>query len=356
MNKDTLHELKLLPEHIREISRNSGKTWAGILLDFMLLRFKKSLEFNEYYKYELEKADARFIDDYLGTKKKLEYLAVLNPRKYYILARNKFLANNLMNALGIPTARLLFYYNPEAGGSFANLLNHADQVEEFLKENDIRSFFYKTTESSQGEGIGKIARVSQEEGRLILHSPTGMSLRVPDVFAGDPLVVEEPVEQTQQLNALNPDSVNTLRVMTALYPDGRVNVFATFIKVGRKNRFVDNAGQGGNVNIPIDPVTGVSYDPIRFDGWRKVTPISVHPDTGADLINFRIDHFDEILEVVKSFQARISFLKAIGWDIAITPSGPVVIEMNDLWDNTGQYFVGRGWEKDVQRCYDSWKD
>ena len=49
------------------------------------------------------------------------------------------------------------------------------------------------------------------------------------------------------------------------------------------------------------------------------------------------------------------FCKAIGWDIAITDEGPVVIEVNEMWDRTGQYFIRRGWRNEIRDCYMAWK-
>ena len=48
-------------------------------------------------------------------------------------------------------------------------------------------------------------------------------------------------------------------------------------------------------------------------------------------------------------------MKAIGWDVAITDDGPVIIEINDFWDTTGQLFIQRGWRKEVRECYLAWK-
>ncbi len=49
------------------------------------------------------------------------------------------------------------------------------------------------------------------------------------------------------------------------------------------------------------------------------------------------------------------FLRAIGWDIAITDQGPVVVEINDFWDETGQLFVRKGWKPEIENCYQEWE-
>lgn len=56
------------------------------------------------------------------------------------------------------------------------------------------------------------------------------------------------------------------------------------------------------------------------------------------------------------FPAAFPFLKAVGWDIAVTEKGPVVIEINDFWDRTGQLFIKRGWRKEIRECYSAWSE
>jgi hypothetical protein len=49
-------------------------------------------------------------------------------------------------------------------------------------------------------------------------------------------------------------------------------------------------------------------------------------------------------------------VKAAGWDVAITDDGPVVIEVNDSWDRTGQLFIGAGWKDEIKACFQKWDD
>ena len=170
-----------------------------------------------------------------------------------------------------------------------------------------------------------------------------------------PLLFERKIKQTQQLSAFNPSSVNTVRFMTTLMPTGEAKVIATFIKIGRSGAFVDNAGGGGNVDAGIDVETGKIYGSIEFNGFRKTRPIDCHPDTGAQLNNVVIEHWEEICAQLCRFQQRLPFLKAIGWDVAITDDGPVIIEINDFWDTTGQLFIQRGWRNEIRECYLVWR-
>ena len=83
--------------------------------------------------------------------------------------------------------------------------------------------------------------------------------------------------------------------------------------------------------------------------------IEVHPDSGAQIKGVFINNWEAIKEEVIKFQQAFPFCKAAGWDIAVTDEGPVVIEVNDFWDRTGQAFIRRGWRKEIRECYFAWK-
>jgi hypothetical protein len=93
----------------------------------------------------------------------------------------------------------------------------------------------------------------------------------------------------------------------------------------------------------------------EFNGWRKTKVITHHPDSGALLEGVKIDDWENIVAQVLHFQECFPYVKAAGWDIAITDDGPVVIEVNDFWDRTGQYFIHRGWRNEIRDCYLAWK-
>lgn len=182
----------------------------------------------------------------------------------------------------------------------------------------------------------------------------GKRILLDEILSGEPLLFEALIVQTSQINSFNPSSVNTVRFMTVAYPDRRVEIIAAFIKIGRSGACIDNAGAGGNVDAAIDVQTGMIYNAIQFDGFRKIKDIECHPDSNVQLNGTIIKEWDKIkLEVIK-YQQSLPFLKAAGWDIALTEDGPVVIEVNDFWDETGQLFLRKGWKKEIESCYLQW--
>jgi hypothetical protein len=327
-----------------------------VMRDYISLYRAKGLTPEEYYEFEFEKQSEEFRRDFLGLNEQRYYLDLLNPLKYFSLARNKYMAHKMLENTGVRTSELYCYYQPEATyAENTECASDIDGVLRILKTKGVQSCVIKTTESSHGDNVLVIQNIDYQDGNAILTRFDGQQLLLSSVLSNEPLIFESLVRQTEQFAAFNASSVNTVRFMTALYPDGSAKVIATFIKIGRAGRCVDNAGGGGNVDVCVDVATGKICHAIRFDGWHRVQEIDSHPDSGNPLNGVVIENWDSIKAEVICFQQAFPYCKVAGWDIAITDEGPVVIEVNDFWDRTGQFFIRKGWRNEIRDCYLAWK-
>lgn len=327
-----------------------------VMRDYISLYRAKGLTPEEYYEFEFEKRSEEFRRDFLGLNEQRYYLDLLNPLKYFSLARNKYMAHKMLENTGVRTSELYCYYQPEA--TYAENTESAgdiDGVLRILKTKVTRSCVIKTTESSHGDNVWVIQNIDYQDDDATLTRFDGQQMLLSSVLSNEPLIFESLVHQTEQFAAFNASSVNTVRFMTALYPDGSAKVIATFIKIGRAGRCVDNAGGGGNVDVCVDVATGKICHAIQFDGWHRVKEIDSHPDSGNPLNGVVIENWESVKAEVIRFQQEFPYCKVAGWDIAITNEGPVVIEVNDFWDRTGQFFIHRGWRNEIRDCYLAWK-
>ena len=341
---------------LKKVSHQSGKPIFSILSDFYRLRKKKGILFEEYRDFSFLTADLEFIDSFLGFREQIVYLDRLNPVKYYSLARNKYVSHCLLESFGIKMPRLLGYYHPSTsfdgkGDNYSNI----EQIIEGLKHYDVHNIVIKTTESSHGNGVWVIDRIQYNNCDAIFHLVNDKSIRLSEILQNkEPFLIEERVLQTQQLSSFNPTSVNTIRFMTTLYPSGEAKIIGAFIKIGRTGSFIDNAGSGGNIDANINLDTGVLENVVEFNGFDSIRKIEYHPDNGCQLEGVKIENWEMIRKMIKKYQQSCPFIKAVGWDVAITDDGPVIIEMNDFWDRTGQLFIGKGWRHDIRDCYLEW--
>lgn len=328
----------------------------GVIKDYLSLFRIKGLTIDEYYDFELEKQDEVFRESFLGLNEQRYYLDYLNPVKYFSLARNKFFAHKILDNTGVRKTMLYCYYQPEARYIASDVC--ACSLEEvlcLLESKGVHTCVIKTTESSHGDNVLVINDIIYLERDALLKCFDGTEFTLSSILGQEPLIFESIVQQTKQFAAFNNSSVNTVRFMTTLWPDGSAKIIATWLKIGRAGKCVDNAGNGGNVDAGVDVETGIIYNVGQFDGWRKVKRVDHHPDSGSLINGVVIEHWDEIKEEVIKFQQAFPYCKAAGWDIAITDNGPVVIEVNDFWDRTGQYFIKKGWRKEIRDCYLAWE-
>lgn len=327
-----------------------------VFFDYLSLYLSKGLTWEEYYDFEFEKQDKEFRRSFLGINEQRYYLDYLNPLKYYSLARNKYLAHKMLENTGVRKSELYCYYQPEARfiseNSFASDLKGVLSI---LKQKSVRSCVIKATEGSHGHNVWVIKNIEYQDHDAVLCRFDGQNLLLSSLLEDDALIFESVVKQTKQFSSFNESSVNTVRFMTTLWPDGSAKVIATWFKVGRAGRCVDNAGNGGNVDAAVDVETGRIYNVVEFNGWRKDKKIEYHPDSGSRIDGVIIENWPAIKEEVQRFQQAFPYCKAAGWDIAITDEGPVVVEVNDFWDRTGQYFIKMGWRKEIRDCFFAWK-
>ena len=328
----------------------------AVLYNVVLLQ-NKGYKFVEIHDNELDIRGKDYEESFLNWKEQQEYLSLLNPRKYFSLARNKYLTHLILDKVGITSkSELYVYYSPESGLETDCIARNYKSVAKILKQKCVKQMVVKTTESSHGDNVWVINDLHFEENDDVsMLRFDGETLMLSDLCKKNPLIFESVISQTSQMAALNPSSVNTIRFMTTLMPDGSARTIACFIKVGRAGRCVDNAGSGGNVDAAVDIANGRIYNVIMFKGWRNIDKIDCHPDTGVLLDGMMIKNWAEIRRRVENFQQRMPFVKAAGWDIAITDNGPIIVEVNDMWDRTGQLFIGRGWKREIKECYDAWK-
>lgn len=131
------------------------------------------------------------------------------------------------------------------------------------------------------------------------------------------------IRQHERLSALNPTSVNTIRVLT--YRSGmEVLVLYTVIRIGRKGKEIDNESAGGiSTLINKDGTLGkYAYGDPGVDQVEFT-------DTGIRLEGYEIPSYEKVISIVKKLHYKLPFFNLIGWDIAIGEDGePILVEWN----------------------------
>lgn len=185
---------------------------------------------------------------------------------------------------------------------------------------DSKKVIYKPLRGSRGNGVQSFA-VDEENIRKTYDA-------IKSLPAG---LVEEYVVQHKKLLELSPGSVNTIRIATIssntmdITPDGKkMDVAYAALRIGGGTSIVDNFHSGGMV-AAIDMETGTLItDAADMAG----NVYANHPMTGVKIKGFEVPFFKEAVEMVKAAIEKNKPEGYLGWDVAITDEGPVLIEIN----------------------------
>ncbi len=137
-------------------------------------------------------------------------------------------------------------------------------------------------------------------------------------------IIEERIIQSPELAAFNESSVNTVRAITFMTRNGVVVPYCT-LRTGRPGSFVDNGGAGG-VQACIDFNTGK----IVSDGYDEIGGVyPAHPASGTVFRGYQLPDWEQLQELVREAAGVIPRIHYIGWDLAHTENGWVIVEGNE---------------------------
>jgi hypothetical protein len=86
----------------------------------------------------------------------------------------------------------------------------------------------------------------------------------------------------------------------------------------------------GNPAAPVDVETGRVIGPAVFSDITR-EDISLHPVSQTPIVGFVVPFWDEIRNMIIQATKDCGGNSSIGWDVAITESGPELIEGNHNW-------------------------
>jgi len=278
---------------------------------------------------------------------------------------NKFLYNVSLDMNDLPAAELLrnkLFFNFYYGQFLSNLpevvmynhghvfiigkerfeLNTPEEFEALLKDvilskSKHKSLFIKKTYESYG---GKnIVRISEEDFPL----PAEKQRELYSNITSTGFLFQEPIIQHAELNRINATSVNSIRMDTFIDKDKNIELISGYLRMSIDGAIVDNISSGGcfvGVDIETGELQNNGYSSITVAGGNIFT---AHPVTGTTFKGFKIPFFEEAKKLVLEAASLVPGLRLIGWDIAITEKGPVLIEGNCGYDITLNDLVDGGY-------------
>jgi len=237
-------------------------------------------------------------------------------RRTWMTHPKAFRLNKTLNA---PEARQLLQDKKQFLIDFADL-THREWIDAATATDDETRDFL----SRHPRVIAKPAAGEGGAGISIYESAeiTDVAAWRAELVANDQTLLEQVLAQHDDLNAVYPDSVNTVRMITYRDPHGELHVIASVLRIGN-GAVIDNFASGGMFTMLDDE--GVALYP-AVDKQSNI--YREHPRTGMTIKGIRVPFFDRVVEMVTEASTRLPTVPYVGWDIAITPEGPALIEAN----------------------------
>ena len=260
------------------------------LLEFFQFRF--------YQKNEFEKSS------WAGTGFMYEYHLAMNPKNKRAILEDK--------SLFLTTYKEFVKHEHL---TLETLKKKQQLAVDFLKKNE-----KIVLKSSKGQcGIGIVIMPSKGL------APSGLITKLEETEND---IVEAFIEQHEDLKKLSPSGLNTLRLITQLNKENQVEILGAIIRI-TVNNSVDNLA-AGNLASEVDLSSGkitreAVYSDISKSNQKR------HPITKEIFQDYQIPFFEEALAMVKEAALRFPQNRSIGWDVAITKTGPELVEANHDW-------------------------
>jgi hypothetical protein len=144
-----------------------------------------------------------------------------------------------------------------------------------------------------------------------------------------PIILQPRLRNHPSIAALSSGALCTARVVTCRGYDTAPEVIRSVFRMPLDSRSVDNYSQGGLASgVDSDGVLGTAVPKNLPGGMRRVAS---HPVTGTRIAGMRLPFWREATQMVVAVHALYPQFPSIGWDVAITADGPVMIEANAGW-------------------------
>jgi hypothetical protein len=318
-----------LHQHGRGVKQQHGVGFLRQLAEIALLRAGpgKLIPW-DYYRMRVYRPD-------LPLARKRTYVSnkALAERdaQWAVMADDKLLGYIVLAAHGIRVPQVLAICHKVRVYLDRPALRSAGEVADYLARHASYPFISKPVGGMFSKGFALLEEYDSKSATLRLGD--GSSLPVEE-FANRCMAPGSGM-LFQQLLIAHPDIARefgprlcTLRLIVMLGDQGPILFRALWKIVGGGNT-ADNYWRPGNILARLNLHTGQVEQATTGLG-TQMRFIERHPDTGRPLNGFGVPCYREAVEVTLRAARAFPGLIMQAWDVAVTPEGPMPLEVNDI--------------------------
>lgn len=251
-------------------------------------------------------------------------------RDWWGLIENKLAATSLLGSWGFPVIPTKGVYSESF--RIPALPPLADKAElcAFLRTPANYPLFGKPIDSLRSLGSASFSGI--DAARDCLVKTTGGEIAV-EAFADEVIeayaagyIFQGRVVPHADIRAVCGDRLATLRVVTVLM-GGAPKAIRTLWKIPAGESVADNFWRKGNMIAALDRATGKVLRVQRGTGL-SAEDVTHHADTGAELVGRMVPLYDQLVATAIEAHRMFPDVGLIGWDMAATEAGPLIVEPN----------------------------
>lgn len=281
--------------NLKELSKKNGKSPILMFIDTAISTVLFGSGLQDYLNY-------KFYDK--SFKERKSYVTIGNMAKAYKTLANIDYADFISNKVNFHKNYAKFTKR-----DFLSSTATFEEFEMFLKKHN--QFIQKPLRGLGGGNVEKVLASSIKDKNEFFNK-----------LKNEEFFLEELIVQDPKWGKLSPNSINTLRIMTEAV-NGKAKIIFAAARIGSGKTIADNFHQGGMgvlIDIDLGKLTGNG-----FDKELNESPDSI---TGVTFDGTVIPYWNEIKEMVLEAALVNSNIHIVGWDVAITTNGPLLIEGN----------------------------
>ncbi len=196
--------------------------------------------------------------------------------------------------------------------------------------------FSKPADALEGKGVARW--IWQESGHY--RGVSGPALTAAELLAhlaacsrSGPHILQKRLANHPAIAALGPKALCTARIVTCRDADGPPEHLVSIFRMpaATATAEADNFAAGGFAS-PVDPATGALGHAVRKDLRDAAVDYREYPGSTQPFTGFRLPHWNTALNLCLQAHRVFHEFPSVGWDVAITPDGPVLVEGNHDWD------------------------
>jgi hypothetical protein len=247
--------------------------------------------------------------------------------------------------LDVPIPKLYaIFFKKNAGWVYNNeILSTSDDWQRFFELNLPSEFIIKPCCGAYGEGLNAFHK--QNSVFIDAFGNTYNSKQLYENLSSNPkhdsFVIQQLLKNHPEITRLSEtESLQTIRFITFVDANNNCLILHAHLKPIVGENIIDNFIDGltGNLEASINLKNGTlnPVSQITSTGFGMKT-IHKHPKTGIPFEGFKIPLWNKACNLIKKTTPKFLPIRTIGWDVAITPDKPIIVEANIWWDPQNQH-------------------